>query len=369
MRIAFLGTRGVPAQYGGFETAVEEVGSRLAARGHEVTVYCRNPQQRSTEHRGMRLINLPAVRLSTLETLSHMTLSTAHAVVLSRPDVALVFNAANAPLLPILKARGIPTAVHIDGLEWQRAKWSRVGQQYYRWAERSSVRRADAVIVDARGIQEYIRRTHGRSGVLIAYGAPIVTSGSRRLAELALSSREFHLVVARWEPENHVDLIIDGYRRTNSRFPLVVVGDATYSARYRARVLSHAAEDPRIQLVGAIWDQDLLNELYGNALTYLHGHSVGGTNPSLLRALGAGAPVSAFDVVFNREVTDGHSRFFSDPEGVTACIEADERDVPSVLQRGEAGREFVSQHYTWKDVADAYEQLCFTLQAHDSARC
>src|SRR3954447_108541 len=135
-----LGTRGVPAQYGGFETAVEEVGSRLAKAGHEVVVYCRNPGQTQHEHLGMRLVNLPAVRRKQVETLSHTGFSVAHALVRGRPDVAFMFNAANAPFLPVLRAAQVPVAVHVDGLEWQRGKWSGLGKRYYRAAERWSVR-------------------------------------------------------------------------------------------------------------------------------------------------------------------------------------------------------------------------------------
>ena len=120
VKIAILGTRGVPATYGGFETAVEEIGKRLAASGHEVTVYCRNPGQTLTEYEGMHLVNLPAVRHRIAETLSHTALSTARVVIKNRPDVALVLNAGNAPFLRPLKATGIPTAIHLDGIESKR---------------------------------------------------------------------------------------------------------------------------------------------------------------------------------------------------------------------------------------------------------
>ena len=123
MRIALLGTRGVPARYGGFETAAEEIGRRLVERGHEVVVYCRNPGQTRTQYLGMRLVNLPAVRHRAAETISHTMLSVGHAIAREHPDVAIVFNAANAPLLPALRAARIPVAVHVDGLEWKRAKW------------------------------------------------------------------------------------------------------------------------------------------------------------------------------------------------------------------------------------------------------
>lgn len=140
MRIAKIGTRGVPARYGGFETAIEEVGRRLVELGHDVIVFCRRTADHPTpaEHLGMRLVWLPALRKSTLETLSHTALSVVHPA-LRGVDAAIVFNAAKSPLLPLIRARGIPVATHVDGLEWKRAKWGPIGQRYYRMAERLAV--------------------------------------------------------------------------------------------------------------------------------------------------------------------------------------------------------------------------------------
>src|SRR3954452_10125347 len=133
LRVALIGTRGVPARYGGFETCVEEGGRRLVGRGHSVVGYCRTPpaapEPRAQEHLGMRLVHLPAARKRSLETLSHTALSVAH-LLAHRTDAAIVFNAANAPLLPVLRAARIPVATHVDGLEWKRAKWGRGGQRY-----------------------------------------------------------------------------------------------------------------------------------------------------------------------------------------------------------------------------------------------
>jgi hypothetical protein len=157
-----MGTRGVPASYGGFETAVEEIGKRLAARGYDITVYCRNPGQTITEYEGMRLVNLPAVRHRMAETLSHTSLSAARAITKDKPDVALVLNAGNAPLIKPLQAAGIPVAIHLDGLESKREKWRGAGARYYRWAEKVAVKNGDAVIADAQSIADHVRDTYGR---------------------------------------------------------------------------------------------------------------------------------------------------------------------------------------------------------------
>jgi glycosyltransferase involved in cell wall biosynthesis len=361
MRIGLLGTRGVPAQYGGFETAAEEIGRRLVERGHDVVVYCRNPGQVRTEYLGMRLVNLPAIRVRSAETLSHTMVSVGHGLVRDHLDVAFVFNAANAPFVRPLRLAGIPVAVHVDGLEWQRAKWGPRASAYYRWAEARSARWADAVIADAQGIADHMRSTHGVASWCIPYGAPIVSPGPERLAELGLAPRQYHLVVARFEPENHVLEIVRGYAGSACTLPLAVVGDAPYAQAYREQVQAAAATDARVHLLGSVWDADLLDTLYAHAATYLHGHSVGGTNPSLLRAMGAGAPVTAFDVVFNREVAGSAGVYFADPAGVAlACLDA-ESDPVATTARGLAGQADVAQRYRWDDVADRYEDLAEDL--------
>ena len=361
MRVALIGTRGVPAQYGGFETAAEEVGRRLVERGHHVVVYCRNPGQKLTEHLGMELVNLPAIRRRAAETLSHTALSVAHAVVRERPDAAFVFNAANAPFLPALRAARIPSAVHVDGLEWRRGKWGPRAREYYRWAESRSARWADAVIADAHGIADHLQHAYGIRARYIPYGAPIVHPPDDRLAELGLHAGQYHLVVARFEPENHVREIVAGYVASPSRWPLVVVGDAPYADSYRARVREAAADDRRVRLVGSLWDADLLDTLYAHCASYLHGHSVGGTNPSLLRALGAAAPVTAFDVVFNREVAGDAGLWFRTPAEVAASCALVEADPAAARARGARGQSDVSDRYRWDDVAAAYEALAAEL--------
>jgi glycosyltransferase involved in cell wall biosynthesis len=358
MKIAMVGTRGVPARYGGFETAIEEIGQRLAKRGHDVVVYCRG-ENIPREHLGMRLVTLPAIRSKAAETLSHTAISVAH-LARNPVDVTLLFNAANAIFLPAIRS---PTAVHVDGLEWQRAKWGRIGRRYYLASERLAVRWADALIADARGIEDYYRKVYGRDTRFIPYGAPILPpSGEGRLAELDLRGGAYHLVVARFEPENHVDVIIRGYVASKAQLPLVVVGSAPYAGEY-IRELEKVAQDPRVRLIGAVWDQALLDDLYRNCASYLHGHSVGGTNPSLLRAMGAGAPVICWDVPFSREVADISGCYFKTPQDVASCIEAVEADHAVARRRGEQGRTRASVAYRWEDVADAYEKLCSDLAA------
>lgn len=364
LHIGLIGTRGVPARYGGFETAVDEVGSRLASMGHRVTVFCRGAEEPLATHRGMDLVHLPVLPRRSLETLSHTTLSVLHRSV-SSMDCAIVFNAANAPLLPVVRARGVPVATHVDGLEWRRTKWGSGGRRYYRACEALAVRWSDALIADAQGIADYYRLEFRAPTRLIAYGAPILEApGSDRLEPLGLDPQGYHLVVARFEPENHVLEIVRGYVASGATRPLVVVGSAPYSDAYTRLV--HEAADGRVCLLGGVWDQEQLDQLYAHALTYLHGHSVGGTNPSLLRAAGAGAPVIAFDVPFNREVVGGHGEFFAGPVDVARHVEAAEADPDAAAARGRALRHEI-RRYDWDDVAAAYADLCSDLARRATA--
>ncbi len=365
-----IGTRGVPARYGGFETCVEEVGKRLALAGHDVVVYCRtvpgvDPVDRLDTYEGMRLVHLPALRSRVAETLSHTTLSVLH-LLRRRADVALVFNAANSPLLPLVRMARIPVATHVDGLEWQRAKWGRNGRRYYRAAEALAVRWSDGLIADAQGIADYYRSEFDADTDLIAYGAPLVdTQAHDRLAELDLSPGEYHLVVARFEPENHVDVIVRGYVASSAKLPLIVVGSAPYADEHTARI--HSLGDARVRFLGGVWDQQLLDQLYANARTYLHGHSVGGTNPSLLRAIGAGAATVAYDVSFNREVLGTDGRYFADSDGLARAVEDAEADPHAASTRGRALRARALD-YNWDDVARRYAKLCERLQKRPRMR-
>ena len=365
-----MGTRGVPAKYGGFETAVEEVGRRLAERGHDVTVYSRRLDDSvGDRYLGMRLVNLPAARHKALDTLSHTAASVAHLVTHRKQDVVVLFNAANSPFLPALRARGVPVATHVDGLEWQRAKWGRVGRHYYRVAESLGVRWSDALIADAQGIEDYYRTEFDVAADHISYGAPILAGlPAGRLPELGLAPGQFHLVVARFEPENHVHLAVEGFTRSRARHPLIVVGSAPYSDKYTQRITAAAEADPRIRLLGPVWDQEQLDQLYAHALTYIHGHSVGGTNPSLLRAMGAGTGVIAYDVVFNREVLGNAGRFFSQSRSLAPLLEDAEADVAHTTALGVLNQQRAEREYRWDDVADRYEALCRRLAAGSSQR-
>lgn len=374
MRIALMGSRGVPARYGGFETAMEEVGRRLTVMGHDVTVYCRVGNSKDDGgdpnfYLGMRLVHLPAVRSRTLETLSHSFLSALHALVSRRYDAVVLCNCANAPLLPLFRLRRIPVAVALDGLEWKRAKWGAAGRRYYRVAEALTVRWAQCLIADARGISRYYEDEFGAETVEIAYGAPEMWHvGSDRLHEVGVEADGYHLIVARLEPENHVDMILSGYLESDARLPIVVVGSNPYPSPHTHRIEELAARSDKVLRLGGLWDQDLLDQLYVGARTYLHGHSVGGTNPSLLRALAGGTPVIAYDVEFNREVAREAGVYARTSAAFGKAIRFAETRPAATREERSQTASATRTRYSWESIAEQYADLSRRLATGQSHR-
>ncbi|MFP6582658.1 MAG: DUF1972 domain-containing protein [Candidatus Hydrogenedentota bacterium] len=362
MKIAFIGSRGVPALYGGFETATEEIGRRLADRGHQVTVYCRpgNGDRSEKSYRGMRKIYVPCVKKKSLETLTHTFVALLHAF-FCRYDVLIIMNPANGPLCIIPRLRMTPFALHLDGLDWERSRWPKYGQKFIRFGAWCSTKLAPALIADSRGIQDYYQEHWNRETVYASYGADIQepTSGDR-LEELGLDSGQYLLVVARLEPENRTIEIIRAYQEINTELRLVIVGDTNYESEY-IRELKEQESD-FIWFLGGIYDAELLETLFQHCQLYLHGHSVGGTNPVLLQAMAASCAILCLNVSFNEEVIGDTGRSFEqDQESLESTLK-DMLENPVDLEsyRRDA-RIRVESEYTWEGVTDIYEDLCKQL--------
>ena len=363
MKVALIGTRGVPARYGGFETAVEELGAGLADRGHEVVVYCRGASDVGPTYRGMRRVLLPALRLRAWETITHTALSILH-VLRERPAAVIVFNAANAPFLLALRLFGVPVALHLDGHDARRRKWQGVGRHYYGLATRLGIRLADEVIVDSAAVQADLVEQYGSTSVCLSYGAATTVTDPEDagplLARVGLERGSYHLLVARFEPENHVLEIVRSYLDSECTLPLVLVGFSGFPSGYDSQIAELV--DPRLLRLGAVWDQALLDALYAGCRSYVHGHSVGGTNPSLLRAMVNAAPVIAYDCSYNRETTGGAALWFAAAQEAGALMSKVELDGLAGSLLGERSRERARRHYRWPDVVAAYETLLLGLR-------
>lgn len=362
LRVAILGTKGIPAGYGGFETFAEQLAVRLVARGHQVTVYAEaedGPVPADAFHQGVRVRFQRRPHWGPASVLAYDCASLWDA----RRGYDLVYmlgyGAAWACWWP--RVFGTPVWINVDGLEWARSKWGRVARAYLRCMEWLATKTATRLIADAQAIAHRVQSVYPRSAPtsFIAYGAQEVCeqqADTQTLSTWGLQPYGYLLVVARPEPENHILEIIQGYLLSGSRLPLVVVGSITGTTPYQ-RELQALASD-RVRLVGGVYDAPKLQSLRVHAAAYLHGHSVGGTNPSLLEALACGSLIVAHDNPFNREVAQGVADFFHTPAQLAQCLQRlAERSAEDAARLRQQARNIIATRYTWDGITAAYEQL------------
>lgn len=365
MKIAFVGSRGIPSIYGGFETAITEISTRLVERSHEVTVYCRNgySDKSETTYKGVRKVYLPRIKLELADTLSHTFLSLLH-LVRNRPDVIIVVNTANSPICVLPRLAGIPFAVHAGGLEWRRTKWPLIGRAYIYCSAWFSTKIAPAVIADSTGIQEYYRDKWKRDTFYAAYGAYQERSTKPELLDkYGLVKDEYFLVVARLQPSNNTHLIVEAFSGVRTDKRLVIVGGVEYKSKY-VRELREKTTDRRIQFLGGIYDQEALTEIMCNCFAYVHGHEVGGTNPVLLQALGRGTCILYLDVGYQfntRVVGDYGIPFQKDADDLRKQMQELADDPERAKDFRERSPKRIKEAYTWDQVTDRYEELCSDL--------
>ncbi|MGA2274389.1 MAG: DUF1972 domain-containing protein [Bryobacteraceae bacterium] len=353
MRIAVLGTRGIPASYGGFETFAEELSTRLAARGHQVTVYCRERNPQPVYH-GVRLCYLPTIRHKYFDTLAHTLFSTFH-LLAHRVDVALYCNGANAIFTWLPRLFGIPVALNVDGIERLRKKWNKLAKAWYLVSEWLATFCPTEVVTDARTIQAYYRGRYGKASTFIPYGAELgKVAGAARLAQLGLEPGRYFLYVSRMEPENHPLEVRQAFERVETPFHLALIGDAPYAEDYIAQVRD--TRDVRVVIPGAIYG-DGYRELESHCFAYIHATEVGGTHPALIEAMGRGALVLYRNTPENAEVAGDAGIPFEPDE-----LESKLKEV-LIMSAAECARyrilamDRVRQRYSWDAVTDAYEKL------------
>lgn len=375
LRIAVLGARGIPASYGGFETFAEQLATRLVARGHAVTVYAEALEAgvADTFYQGVRVRHKRRPQWGAASVLAYDCACLWDAGRGYDLVYMLGYGAAWACWWP--RVFGAPVWINVDGLEWARSKWGRFARAYLRCMEWAATRAATRLIADAEAIAQRFRQTYprGAPSSFIAYGAELVEERDvdpSVLRTWGLQAHRYMLVVARPEPENHILEIIRGYEMHASDWPLVVVGDVSGGSAYQQLLRQQASE--RVRFVGGIYDAGQLASLRVHAACYLHGHSVGGTNPSLLEALACGNWVVAHDNPFNREVARDAADYFETPEQLARQLDHVVQALDALrVERAQRARAIVAQHYTWDRIADAYEALmrseCRQRSAADNA--
>lgn len=365
LKVAIIGDRGIPARYSGFSTLVEELATGLVANhAMDVTVYCRTSyyDEKPPFYKGVKARYLPSPGGKSFESIVHSNLAIIDAA-WRNFDLAFVVDPGNGPFLLPLRLAGVPVVLHTDGLGWQRRKWSPMQQKYYRWSEKVSARLADWLVTDSRAMQDYYVDQYNAQSTYIPYSGEVGDPpNSSVLAEYGIESDGYYLVVARMEPENNVDLIIEEYRRSGVTRPLIVVGSTPYESEFAQKVA--AQNDDKVRCVGGIFDQGKLNALYAHCSAYLHGHEVGGTNPSLLRAMHHAAPCVPIDVVFHRQNVGEDNPYFSKSPGDLARVLADiDADPARRRALGLAAHDRERCLFRWDAVCAAYAEVFEKLVA------
>ncbi len=360
MKIAILGTRGIPARYGGFETLADELSRRLAERGHQVSVYCRKPftsPEDTFDHRIRRVI-LPTISDKHLDTLFHTFLSVVH-VIFTDADVVLICNVANSPFAWLPRVFGKPTALNVDGLDRKRRKWNLIGQTFLHFCELLSPYTPSTLVTDARAVQDYYRQRYRTESRMIAYGASPLLAGDHFM-QFSLASRQYILYVARLEPENNPELVLHAYAEMKTDWPLVIVGGNPYQPAYVEKLKS--LRDQRVIFTGPVYGEAYWS-LQNHAGVFVFAGEIGGIHPALVEAMAAGNAILYLGTAANRETTSGCGIAF---EHNSADLRMKlEQLVSSPEMREKMRIEAAStaqQKYGWKHVVDDYEALFADLK-------
>ena len=352
-KVAIIGTQGVPASYGGFETLVENIIGNTSSDNLQYTVFCsgKDMPSRAKEHKGARLkyVNL---RANGVQSIPYDIISMLRSI--CGYDALLILGVSGCIFLPILKLfcrkRII---VNIDGLEYRRAKWKNWVKRYLKLSEKIAVRFADVIITDNKGIQDYVREEYGKETTLIAYGgdhALINVSQEREdeiLKSYNLEKHGYSMCVCRIEPENNCHMTLEAFK--SSKEKLVFIGN-WYRNDYSKNLKEEYSRHNNLILLDSIYDLDILYTLRKNAKYYVHGHSAGGTNPSLVEAMFFGRPILSFDVIYNRETTKNKAHYYKNAEELVALIDQG-------VDNGKELKEVAQEQYTWAQIAKEYEAL------------
>lgn len=358
MKVAILGTRGIPNHYGGFEQFAEFFSVFLASRGHEVYAYCSaNHPYKENEFKGVRLIHCtdPEDRIGT----AGQFLYDLNCILDSRKrnfDIILQLGYTSSSVWHWLLPKNPVIITNMDGLEWKRTKFSAPVQRMLRWAEKLAVKSSDVLIADSIGIQSYLREKYGVNSSYIAYGAePFTMPDAAILSQYGVTEGNYNMLIARLEPENNIETILDGVVLANDTTPFLVVGK--HETRYGEYLKSKYATSAVIRFMGGIYHLEHLNNLRYFSNLYFHGHSVGGTNPSLLEAMASGALIVAHQNVFNAAILKDNALYFSNARDVASALSLTKKnDNLRLVQRN---LEAIDREFSWNSINEAYENVFY----------
>jgi glycosyltransferase involved in cell wall biosynthesis len=359
MKIAIVGTRGIPARYGGFETLAEQLSARLAARGHEVTVYCRRPFTKPDDvvAPGVRRVILPTISSKHFDTAFHTFLSLIH-VCFTEADVVFICNVANGPIAWIPRLVGKPTVLNVDGFDRKRKKWNLLGRTSLYFCELFSAITPTRVVTDSRIMEEYYWRQYHKRSTFIAYGAEAPANGAASnpsIKTLDLPAKQFILYVSRLEPENNPELLLDAYRRVRTDWPLVIVGGNTYDEAYVERLKSLA--DRRVIFLGPVYGSGYW-QLLRDAGLYVFACEVGGVHPALIEAMAARQPILYLDTPENCATAgEGGMPFRADSAELASGISRLLGDANLRQELGSKAHKRAASLFGWEETTQKYESL------------
>lgn len=362
MKIAIVGTRGIPAKYGGFETFAQEISPLLVQKGFEATVYCDYKPRRKqiSNYKGVKL----RYQKTSKSKYSLLFYIEGLFMAFKENDVILVTGTAGSffYFFNLFFRKKIIT--NTDGVESRRAKWSKFKRYLIKLSESLAIHYSSYLIADSIGIKEYILRTYTKLDSskleVIEYGAEINdVINTEILEKYKLDHKNYYLVVSRLEPENNLQMIINGYKKSGPEKPLIIVGNILKTYYVQGLVKS---KSEKVIFLGGIYNKQELRALRFSAFAYIHGHSVGGTNPSLLEALGSSNIAICHDNIFNREVTDNKQIYFKDEDELASGIYLLEKSTVKELNNYEIEAiKRIKNYYTWDNIAKKYAKLFHTL--------
>ena len=358
MRLAILGTNGIPARHGGFETCVENTAPRLAEKGHMVTVYCRsrNVKCPHSTYRGVCLVKLPSLSSKSLETISHTFVSSIHATT-KNWDLIHVYGAGNAIWLPYLRLLARKVVISVDALDWKRKKWGSIISNYLRMSERWAIRWADAVVVDSKVIQKYYLSQYGKETSYIAYGADTEpVADFEEVLKFGLRPRGYILFVGRLVPEKGIHTLIEAYNGLTTDMPLVIVGGNWFDHSYENQLRRMAS--PNMRFLGFVYGEAYA-QLNSNAYAYVQPSEVDGTSPALLGAMGYENCVIVNSIPENLETIGdaGLSYALNDVEDLRRVLDLVLVNPEMVSEFRERAKERVKRYYTWDKVVNDLDAL------------
>lgn len=345
----------------GFETGFGEIAPRLAAMGHDVVMYCRRgsypESMRVPEYKGVRLVYVPSPGGKNFSGVVSTFLAVLHALATGRYEIFFFVNVGMGHHAALCRLFGRKVIMNVNGLDWTRAKWGPVARFYFLSAARSAVRFCTELVTDATAMQDFYRERFAKETTMIAYGAYVESSANPALVrQYGVEPGQYYLIASRLIPENHADLITEAFLESGSTRKLVIAGGANYDSPFHRKLRSMTGDN--VILTGHIDDQEIIRELHCNCFAYLHGHSVGGTNPSLLKAMGYGNCILALDTVFNREVlADGGVFFPTNAASLAELIRSVETDPALVSSLRRMGPERIRANYSWEKIAVQYDDL------------